>query len=142
MTPNPSPEPRAKIFVLDDSQTFLALVRVHLEAEGYLVQTFDSPLGISREIIRHQPDLVIVDVNMPSISGDKVCLLIRSASYARGVVILLHSSLPESDLHDVARKCGADGFVPKSSDPAILIAAVQKHLAGRSRILAPKVKRP
>ena len=139
MTAEPRPDQRTKIFVLDDSQTFLAYARVLLESQGYQVLTFDSPLGITREVIRQQPDLVIVDVNMPSITGDKVCQLVRSASFARSVVILLHSSLPESDLHDLARKCGADGFVPKSKDPQILIDAVAKHLPGRSRLRSHKI---
>ena len=64
MTPAPQPDQRTKIFVLDDSQTFLAYARVLLESQGYQVFTFDSPLGITREVIRQQPDLVIVDVNM------------------------------------------------------------------------------
>ncbi len=142
MTPEPSPEQRAKIFVLDDSPTFLAYTRNLLEREGYSVSTFDSPLGITREVIRQQPDLVIVDVNMPSISGDKVCHLVRAASYARSVVILLHSSMPEADLHDLARKCGADGYVPKSNDPKRLGEVVTRHLASRLRFLSPRVSKP
>ena len=89
-----------------------------LQAEGYVVHSFDSPLGITREVIRHQPDMVIVDVNMPSITGDKVCQLVRAASYGKGVVILLHSSLPEAELSELARRCGADGSIPKSRDPS------------------------
>jgi FixJ family two-component response regulator len=56
MTPAPQPDPRTKIFVLDDSQTFLAYARVLLESHGYQVFAFDSPLGITREVIRQQPD--------------------------------------------------------------------------------------
>ena len=140
MTPSSSSEPRAKIFILDDSRTFLAVARVHLEAEGFVVLTFDSPLGISREIIRHQPDMVIVDVNMPSISGDKVCQLVRSSSFARSVTVLLHSSLPESELGRLAIHCGADGFVPKSSDSRVLIEAVHKHLSCRRRLFVQPSK--
>ncbi len=105
------------------------------------MSTFDSPLGITREVIRQQPDLVIVDVNMPSITGDKVCQLVRSASYARSVVILLHSSMPEADLHDLAQRCGADGYVPKSRDSKRLVETVIRHLAGRLRFLSPRVSK-
>lgn len=137
----PHHEQRAKIFVLDDSQTFLTYVQLLLQAEGYIVHTFDSPLGITREVIRHQPDMVIVDVNMPSITGDKVCQLVRAASYGKGVVILLHSSLPETDLYEVARRCGADGAVPKSRDPKMLIETVERHLARRTRVFSSGVHR-
>jgi DNA-binding response OmpR family regulator len=125
-----TPTLRPKIFVLDDSPTGLAFVKMVLEAEGYLVCTFNSPLGISREILRQKPDLVIVDVNMPSITGDKVCRLIRATSSRRSVGILLHSSLPECDLHDLAQACGADNYVPKSRDPRALCMAVCKQLFG------------
>ncbi len=137
----PQHEQRARIFVLDDSQTFLTYVQLLLQGEGYVVHTFDSPLGITREVIRHQPDMVIVDVNMPSITGDKVCQLVRAASYGKGVVILLHSSLPESDLHDLARRCGADGYVPKSRDSKVLIEAVERHLARRGRVFSSNIHR-
>jgi len=132
---------RAKVFVLDDSPTFLAYARALLEGEGFDVATFDSPLGITREVIRQQPDIVIVDVNMPSITGDKVCQLVRSASYARSVAIILHSSLPETELHDLARKCGADGFVQKSRDPKRLVEIVMKHRAAQLRFLSPRLAR-
>lgn len=130
---------RAKVFVLDDSPTFLAYAKALLEGEGFDVATFDSPLGITREVIRQQPDIVIVDVNMPSITGDKVCQLVRSASYARSVAIILHSSLPETELHDLARKSGADGFVQKSSDPRRLVDTVLRHRAAQRRFVSPRV---
>ncbi|HNN50043.1 MAG TPA: response regulator [Pseudomonadota bacterium] len=132
----PQHDQRAKIFVLDDSQTFLTYVQLLLQAERYVVHSFDSPLGITREVIRHQPDMVIVDVNMPSITGDKVCQLVRAASYGKGVVILLHSSLPEAELSELARRCGADGSIPKSRDPKLLTQAVERFLARRSRLFS------
>jgi len=125
-----TPNARAKIFVLDDSPTGLAYLKMILEAEGYLVSAFESPLGISREILRQKPDLVIVDVNMPSITGDKICRLIRAALPHRSVGVMLHSSLPESDLHDLAQDCGADSYVPKSRDPRTLCRAVHRQLFG------------
>lgn len=126
-------EQSSKIFVLDDSPTLLAFVRMHLEGQGHSVFSFESPLGITREVIRHQPNLVIVDVKMPSITGDKVCRLIRGASAGRNVVILLHSSLPEEELRDLARRCDADGYLQKSHDPLPLIQVVNKRLKEAAR---------
>lgn len=133
---------RASIFVLDDSQVILSQMRILLESEGYQVHTFDSPLGITREVMRLHPDLVLVDINMPSITGDKVCRLIRSASHARDVLILLHSSLSESDLQEIARASGADGAITKTSDGRAFVQAIERFLARRTRTTHSGLLRP
>ena len=131
-------EQHFKIFVLDDSPTFLSFVRLHLEIQGYPVFTFESPLGITREVVRQQPDLVIVDVKMPSITGDKVCRLLRAASYGKRVVVLLHSSLPKEELRGLALRCGADGYLEKSSDLRPLIQEINKHMREKSELFDKK----
>lgn len=123
----------ARVFVLDDSPVSLTFVRLLLEEHGYRVHTFDSPLGITKEVMRHRPDLVLVDINMPSITGDKVCRLIRSASATREVVVLLYSSLPQAELEQIARAAGADGVIVKTGDGRQLVQTVERYLARRHK---------
>lgn len=122
-------ETKAKLFVIDDSSTGLTLAQEILEEAGYMVLTYKSPLGITRELNHHRPDLVLLDVNMPSITGDKICRLIRSVSGAQSPIIILYSSKPVSELRQLSEECGADGFVSKAGAYSDLLFVVKDRLA-------------
>lgn len=123
----------AKIFVIDDSPTGLAAARAILEDAGYTVFAFDTPLGVTREMARQRPDLLLVDVNMPALSGDKLCKLIRSLGSTRHTLVLLYSSKSVKELRELAASCGADGFVRKSPDPEELLSAIREHITRAMR---------
>ena len=59
METQPPREPKAKIFVIDDSPTGLTMAREILEDAGYLVHTFKSPIGITRALHHLRPDLIV-----------------------------------------------------------------------------------
>lgn len=123
---------KARIFIIDDSRTGLTFIKQSLEDAGYVVQGFESPLGISQELIRRRPDLVLLDVMMPSINGDNMCKLIRSLNGGQDIRIVLYSSKPVAELSSLAAECGADGYIVKTSDPRAAIAEVRAQL-GRPR---------
>jgi DNA-binding response OmpR family regulator len=121
----------ARLFVLDDSKTFLSYAGQLLQSAGYFVHMFETHLGITREVIRHRPDLILVDQNMPSVTGDKVCRLLRSISQGREVLIVLHSTMEKRELLEIALQCGADDAIVKSQNPRDLLHNVQRLLSKR-----------
>ena len=120
---------KAKIFVIDDSATGLTWAQVVLENSGYEVHIYKSPLGLTRELGRLQPDLILLDVNMPPLSGDKICKLIRTVSGRLNPVIILYSSIHVSELEALSKECGADGYLSKSRDSGPLVYLVRERLA-------------
>ena len=86
------------ILVIDDSEVVLEMTRFTLETAGYRVLTRDRAQGSIVAILHEQPDLVLLDVNMPGMSGDSIAEILSRAGPSRGTIIVLYSSLPTNAL--------------------------------------------
>jgi DNA-binding NtrC family response regulator len=117
---------RAKILVLDDSELIRELVRDVLERNGYEVVTSDSPFGFTNTLKSERPDLALVDVMMPGLSGDKLAEI----AIRRGAAcpIVLFSDRPPDLLASLATAIGAAGFIAKTADMDALALAVSRFL--------------
>lgn len=128
-----------KVLVVDDSDVVLDVTRLKLEAAGFAVVTINSAFGFSALLSSERPDVILIDLAMPGISGDRLVQIARRrwsshppatapASRSRGCPILLYSDRPAHELKTIAEKCGADGYVSKSKDFSMVIALLQKVL--------------
>ena len=115
------------MLVVDDSEICCEFVRLALEDHGFTVVTMCSPFGFVKMLREEQPDLVMVDVSMGTLSGPK---LVELALQKRACPspIVLYSARPETELAKLARSCGADGYIEKTSDEAKLRRAVDRYL--------------
>lgn len=116
---------KPKIMVVDDSTLVLDVVGEILRRGGYDVITRSVAIGTGAAILRERPILALLDVSMPLMSGTEISEAIRSSSLTRTTWIVLHSDKPEGELRALVRRCGADGYLPKSGDPRRLLSAVQ-----------------
>lgn len=110
---------RQRILIVDDDPTHLASTRGLLEAEGYEVFTHDQPFGSTNVIMSVNPDLVLLDVNMPGLSGEKLVDVYRANARTRNIRIVLHSSNDEDTLRESARRLKLDGYVCKGNPAAL-----------------------
>ncbi|HEX6100814.1 MAG TPA: response regulator [Thermoanaerobaculia bacterium] len=110
---------RQRILIVDDDLAHLESTRGILEAEGYEVKTHDQPFGSTNAIIQYQPDLVLLDVNMPGLSGDKLADVYRANAKTRTARVMLYSSNDEDTLRAAARRLQIDGYICKGN-PATL----------------------
>jgi CheY-like chemotaxis protein len=115
------------VLVIDDSEICLDVARSTLQAEGWKVVTATSPLGVNRLVSTHDPDVLVVDVSMPALRGDKLVELVRRHQEHR-LPILLYSTREPSELDELARSCGASGYVTKTADAAGLVEAVMRYI--------------
>lgn len=122
---------RPTIVVVDDSEIVLAVTEAALTAAGYRVITRNRPTGCVAMMLQEMPDLVLLDVSMPGVSGDTLVKLFASADPQHKAIVLLHSSLDEEALSMKARASGADGYIRKSEDPAMLVRHVNRWLGRR-----------
>ena len=122
---------RPLVLVADDDADILALVSFRLQRAGYdVVQAGDGEeaLRLARE---QRPDLAVLDVMMPRLTGDEVTRQLRaSEETSRIPVILLTARVQEAD---VARgfEAGADDYIKKPFSPQELRARVQAILGRR-----------
>jgi CheY-like chemotaxis protein len=102
---------RLLVLVVDDDELTLEITRERLERLGLAVATRQQSLGTSRWILENKPDLVLLDLQMPALTGAELARLLQRHMAGRVVV---HSSLPTDELTRVAREVGAVGAISKA----------------------------
>ena len=123
----PTPEREAKarrrlVLIVDDSPVDLDVCRRRLERAGYACLLREMPLGTAAIVLRERPDAVLMDVGLPGLSGDQIASLLRRNDGAPGPMVILHSGLPVSALEQMARECGAIGFIQKTGNNELFIS--------------------
>lgn len=106
---------RQRILIVDDDPAHLSSTKGILEAEGYEVHTHDQPFGSTNLILQLKPDLVLLDVNMPGLSGEKLAEVYRGNTKMRSARVMLYSSNDEDTLRATTRRLQLDGYVCKGS---------------------------
>jgi PleD family two-component response regulator len=104
---------RKTLVILDDNASSRELVEHVFGRRGWRVVMLDSPFTLAEVMNTERPDVVLVDVEMPAVSGDKVVEVVRKHSRLFQCPLVLYSGLPETDLATLAMKSGAAGYIPK-----------------------------
>jgi two-component system, OmpR family, response regulator len=118
---------RPKVLTVDDNEVCRAVVRESLELDGFEVIELENALGMSRVVNHEKPDVVLMDVEMPAMEGDKAVEILLK-HHLHQCKILLYSGRPPGELETLARSCGASGFVPKTVTDAALATVIRAHL--------------
>ena len=101
------------ILVVDDDELLLAVTRELLQDEHTDVVTHRNGAGVANRVSLLRPDLVLLDINMPSLTGETVSLLLKSDEVTRDVPIVFYSGNDEDGLRDSATAYGARGYICK-----------------------------
>jgi DNA-binding response OmpR family regulator len=118
-----------KVVLLDDSFVVCAATKDALEELGFRVVVLDNPFLLGSVVRREHPDVVLLDVMMPLVSGDHVAKIVRQNDQVAQVPFVLYSDAPAETLATMARECGAVGFIPKSVTEEELAQRI-RHFAG------------
>ncbi|HKV56664.1 MAG TPA: response regulator transcription factor [Ktedonobacteraceae bacterium] len=111
------------ILVVDDDLFANTLVQFVLSKEGYEVETTDNPRGAMQMIQKREPDLLIVDVMMPYLSGFEFAAKLRDEGYDIPFIFMTAQDGLESKL--LGFKVGADDYICKPFIHQELVARVQ-----------------
>ncbi|MDG6102068.1 response regulator [Dactylosporangium aurantiacum] len=117
------------ILVADDDMDIRDLVAFKLEQAGYDVVAVDNGLAALTEATKNPPDLVVLDVMMPGMSGIDVCRQLRLDAGTKALpIILLTARAQEGDV-EVGFGAGADDYIVKPFSPRELVSRVEAVLA-------------
>jgi len=115
----------ATILVVDDERKIRDLVRSYLELEGYSVLVADSGERALEAASRSDPDLVVLDLGLPDLSGEEVARTLRTAS---NVPIIMLTAKAAEDDRVAGLRLGADDYLAKPFSPRELVARVEAVL--------------
>lgn len=116
----PRERPRSrKVLVIDDCEIARETIREALETDLVAVVTHDSPIGSGAIILREQPDVVLLDLEMPGMQGDVLLRLCRERGLDRQTRFVFWSAMPEAELARRTSSAGAVGYVCKGDARAV-----------------------
>jgi DNA-binding response OmpR family regulator len=119
---------KKKILIVDDERDIVKALTIRLQTNGYEVVTaFDGAQGV---FIAHKekPDLVLLDIRMPSGNGFSVAHQLRKSSHTLHIPIIFLTGSPETNAEQRAQELGARFYIKKPYDPEELLDAVKRAL--------------
>ena len=118
----------AKVLVVDDAATFLQWAELVLSRAGYAVTTTDNPARVPRLVFSGDFDLLLLDVSMPLLDGDKVATIL--AGSAKRPTTVFFSSKADDELERLVAATQADGYIRKTREPGSFLRQVRSFLDG------------
>ena len=106
---------KKKVLIVDDDELHLYTTKELLQNDLIEVTTHKNWLGVTNVVRNLQPDLVLLDINMPALSGDKLAAIIKPYCEARKTPIVFHSSNDEDSLRELAKTHGVRGYICKGN---------------------------
>lgn len=119
-----------RVLLVDDEPFIARAVSRVLEDGGFAVTICEQWAGVASAVRTEEPDLILLDYNMPTLKGDSICAILKRNGARPGMKIVLFSSESPSDLLRIASECGADGWIPKNTAPTHLVQQVRLLVAG------------
>jgi len=118
-----------KIMVCDDDQGVLDVIEMMLDSSGYTAFTEINSTNLISEIKKNEPDLILLDLWMPVLSGDQVVRAIRADQNISHLPVIILSASRDGD--DIAMEAGADAFLSKPFDMDELIDTIEDLLKNK-----------
>ncbi|MBI2433324.1 MAG: response regulator [Candidatus Hydrogenedentes bacterium] len=117
-----------KILVVDDEPDVVSLIETTLRADGFeVVKAYDG-IGALDLVTSERPDLILLDIMMPMMSGYEVCEQVKANPETQHIPVVCLSSAHTPDARAQSIRVGAATLVTKPFFPAELVAQIRRHL--------------
>lgn len=120
-----------RVLVIDDDDVARDVIVDLLEHEGHEVTSLASPLGATKHIVDQHVNVVVLDLMMPSMRGDKLAQLLARNPKLKHLGVVLVTSAGAEDVSALATAMGSVSVVSKSGLQATLGAAVRRAALSR-----------
>ena len=133
-TQNPNTEtflPQSTVLIVDDNQQNVELLHAFLEALPVRVVTAADGVEALEMVKQHNPDLILLDIMMPRMSGFQVCRKLKGDPKTKDIQVLMVTALNELGDIEQATECGTDDFVSKPVNKFELLTRVKSLLRVR-----------
>lgn len=128
---------RSVVLLVDDNTTHQYSLRKHLEESGYEVLQAHSGNEAGQMAVAHRPDLILLDINLPDVSGFTICQQLKADPRTNSIPVVFHSATHDTaSARSQARDLGAVSFLSYPIDVDHLInvlkAAIMRSQRGSS----------
>ena len=123
-----------RILVLDDEPDVTELLEFQLEKEGYRVAALNDPLAFIAKVREFEPDLMVLDIMMPELSGLQLCRIIRADHRMKHTPIIFLSARAEPEDRIKGLETGAEDYLPKPFNNRELLLRIS-NLLKRAELL-------
>lgn len=131
MTTEDSPNGSTRVLVVDDERDNRELVEIVLRWDGFVILTAASGEEALAIVGQKLPDLVLLDIMMPAMTGYQVAERIRADATTRHIPIVMLTALDDPEARQRALAAGADRFLKKPISRGELLACVKSVLSRR-----------
>lgn len=120
-----------KVLIIDDQPELVCGLQMLLEAEGFETLHHPSPLGLAFLLRSFNPDVILLDLTIPTLGGETVLRLDRKRFFPTNAAIILCSGRSREELSALAEDYAVDGFFSKGDDVNDLLLRMPKWVAVR-----------
>ncbi len=126
----------AKVLIVDDNEQNVELLQAYMEEiEGTEISTVPDGVQALHAVAEAKPDLILLDVMMPNMSGFEVCKQLKGDPTTRDIPIIMVTALNESSDYERGMESGADDFLTRPFDRVEFMARVRSLLRmGKMRL--------
>lgn len=118
---------RSKILVVDDEKEIVNTLKIALESDNYNVVEAYSGDGAIRKAHSEAPDLILLDIMLPDMTGYEICIKIRKDPLTRSIPVIMLTGMGETG-RIPGMELGADDYITKPFDLNILKTKIRKAL--------------
>ena len=123
--------PQSTILIVDDNAQNVELLQAFLESLPVKIVTAFDGVDALEKVQQHNPDLILLDIMMPRMSGFQVCRRLKGDAKTRDIQVLMVTALNELGDIEQASECGTDDFVSKPVNKLELLTRVKSLLRVR-----------
>lgn len=117
-----------RIAVLEDDQDYREVLIKYLRNAGYEVIGASAGIEIVKEIMEKEPDLILLDLMLPMVDGEKVIDLFKQKEVIKDIPVIIISSKDESEIKKTAEKINAVSWFQKPVDNDELIKVISQYI--------------
>jgi CheY-like chemotaxis protein len=120
--------PSKRVLLVDDYPDALEIWGLYLRSRGYDVIESDDGLKAVAEAHEHKPDIIVLDLELPGITGFEAAVRLRESPETRHIPLIAATGYSHLKQLNQARASGFDSIIVKPCEPAALVAEIERLL--------------
>jgi DNA-binding response OmpR family regulator len=127
-----------RIALVEDEPDLAELIAVHLKKEGFHVSAFEDGQNFERSLVKHAPDLILLDLMLPDMSGLDLCRALKRSEKYQSIPIIIVTARGEESDKILGLELGADDYIVKPFSLKELAARIRAVLRRGPEASHPK----